>query len=76
MIRRKGAIHSGTRQRRPVEFDHGDVDLPALEERCGRDFLERIYFHIAAFEANKLCSLRPARLDLGPSRPRIADGDR
>jgi hypothetical protein len=47
-------------------FWYADVDLRRLEERFGRDFLERIYFHVAAFEANKLCSLRPARLDLGP----------
>ncbi len=47
-------------------FWYQDVDLLELEERFGRDALERIYFHIAAFEANKLCSLRPARFDLGP----------
>ena len=47
-------------------FWYDGVDLPELEERFGREALERIYFHVAAFEANKLCSLRPERLDLGP----------
>ncbi len=42
------------------------VDLPALEERHGRELLERIYFHIAAFEAIPMSSLRPRRLDFGP----------
>lgn len=45
---------------------YADLDLPALETRFGAPLLERIYFHIAAFEANKLCSLRPRRLDPGP----------
>ena len=45
---------------------YGDVDLPKLEERFGHEFLEKVYFHISAFEANKLCSLRPRSFDLGP----------
>lgn len=45
---------------------YADVDLLALEERFGQQAMERIYFHITAFEANKLLSLRPGRLDLGP----------
>lgn len=45
---------------------YGDVDLPALEERYGLAEMERIYFHIGAFEVNKLASLRPARFDAGP----------
>ena len=45
---------------------YADADLPALEARYGREAMERIYFHITAFEANKLISLRPERLDLGP----------
>ncbi len=45
---------------------YGDVDLPALEERYGQEVLDRLYFHIAAFEANKLCSLRPEIFDPGP----------
>jgi UDP-N-acetyl-alpha-D-muramoyl-L-alanyl-L-glutamate epimerase len=43
-----------------------DVDLPALEARFGRALLEKVYFHIAAFEANKLASLRPDTFELGP----------
>ncbi len=45
---------------------YADVDLLALEEQYGLIFLEKCYFHIAAFEANKLCCLRPRRFDLGP----------
>ena len=48
---------------------YGDVDLPALEERYGRGAMERLYFHITAFEANKLVSLRPDFLDPGPFAP-------
>ena len=43
-----------------------DVDLPELEHRYGRDLLERIYFHLAAFEAIPMAGLRPRRLDFGP----------
>jgi UDP-N-acetyl-alpha-D-muramoyl-L-alanyl-L-glutamate epimerase len=43
-----------------------DVDLLALEARFGLPLLEKLYFHIAAFEANKLCSLRPDTFELGP----------
>lgn len=42
------------------------VDLDELEQRYGRDSMDAIYFHIGAFEVNKLCSLRPARLEFGP----------
>ena len=45
---------------------YGDVNLLELEQRYGLRNLEKIYFHIAAFEANKLASLRPERFDLGP----------
>jgi len=45
---------------------YADVDLLELEARHGREAMERLYFHIAAFEANKLVSLRPEKLDLGP----------
>jgi hypothetical protein len=44
---------------------YGDVDLPALEERYGREYLEKVYFHIMAFEANKLFSLSPTLFDFG-----------
>lgn len=41
------------------------VDFPALAERFGREQVDRIAFHIAAFEINKLASLRPDRIDFG-----------
>ncbi len=47
---------------------YADVDFLDLEKRHGRELLEKIYFYITAFEANKLCSLRPDVLDLGPYR--------
>ncbi len=45
---------------------YADVDLLDLEARHGREVMEKMIFHITAFEANKLISLRPDRLDLGP----------
>lgn len=44
---------------------YGDVDLPALEKRFGERFMQTIYFHIMAFEANKLLSLCPQSIDFG-----------
>jgi len=52
---------------------YGDVDLLRLEDRYGREFMEKLYFHIAAFEANKLTSLLPERFDLGPFRHLYTD---
>ena len=51
-----------------------EVDLPGLERRHGGDLIERICFHIAAFEAIPMASLRPRRLDFGPWR-RFATGE-
>lgn len=45
---------------------YDDVDFDELRRRYGADAIERIVLHVAAFEANKLCSLRPERFDLGP----------
>jgi hypothetical protein len=42
------------------------LDLDALATRIGRDHLRRLVFHIAAFEAMKGASARPAVFDLGP----------
>ena len=42
------------------------VDLPALEEQYGIEQMERVYFHIAMFELNKLGSLKPDFIALGP----------
>lgn len=47
---------------------YSDLDLYDLEARFGAAVMEKIYFHQAAFEANKLASLRPSRFDLGPYR--------
>jgi hypothetical protein len=43
-----------------------ECDLHELERRFGQDAMDFIYFHITAFEAIKLTSLRPTRIDLGP----------
>ncbi|MEZ4302390.1 MAG: hypothetical protein R3B70_46110 [Polyangiaceae bacterium] len=45
-----------------------DTDLKGLEQRFGRESLERLLVHAALFEMNKLASLRPTSLDLGPYR--------
>ena len=43
-----------------------DVDLIALEQKYGAEFLERIYLHIGAFELNKLASLNAKEITFGP----------
>ena len=43
-----------------------DLDLRELERRHGRELLERIYFHLAAFEAIPFAGLRPGSIDFGP----------
>lgn len=43
-----------------------DTDLDDLERRFGHRFLERLFVHAALFEINKIASLRPQCLDLGP----------
>lgn len=43
-----------------------DVDLRQLELRYGHALMERVFVHIALFEINKIASLRPEGLDLGP----------
>jgi len=49
-----------------TSYWYNDVDLLELEHRFGVDYMEKIYFHIIAFEANKLTSLKPDIFDLGP----------
>ena len=49
-----------------ASYWYADADLYALDEKYGRDFMERVYFHIAAFTANTLVSLRPDLFDPGP----------
>ncbi len=46
-------------------YVYADVDLSALAERHGHELVERIAFHVAAFEAIPMVSLRPRRLDFG-----------
>ncbi|MGB0385662.1 MAG: hypothetical protein ACPGWR_12645 [Ardenticatenaceae bacterium] len=49
-----------------TSYWYNDVDLIALEAKYGQFFMDKVYFHIMAFEANKLVSLRPDYIDLGP----------
>ena len=49
-----------------TSYWYEDVDLFGLEQRYGSAFMEKVYFHIIAFEVNKLASLRPDTIDLGP----------
>jgi hypothetical protein len=48
-------------------------DLLVLEERFGTEVMENIYFHIAAFEMNKLCSLGLEEVDFGPFTSFVTD---
>ena len=71
-------LESFTRSRRQLSFTYGidylrfenaywynDVDLIALERQYGQAMLNKVYFHIMAFEINKLISLQPATIDFG-----------
>ncbi|MFW6870458.1 hypothetical protein ACOACQ_23975 [Nocardioides sp. CPCC 206347] len=49
-----------------ASYWYEDVDLVDLERRYGPDTLDRVCFHLAAFTANTLVSLRPAHFDAGP----------
>ena len=42
-----------------------DFDLESLDGIYGRDFMENVYTHCAAFSLFHLCSLKPDLLDLG-----------
>jgi hypothetical protein len=44
---------------------YDSVDFERLKERFGPEPVERIAFHVAAFEMNKLVSLRPDKVDWG-----------
>src|SRR5580765_7277112 len=43
-----------------------DVDLHELARTHGDDLVERLAFHVALFQLNAACSLRPDRIELGP----------
>lgn len=45
---------------------YGDVELERLRALLGAEEFERLVFHIAAFELNKLCSFTPTHLSFGP----------
>jgi hypothetical protein len=45
---------------------YDSVDFDRLETRYGAPAIRRIAFHAAAFEVNKLASLRPDAVDWGP----------
>jgi len=45
---------------------YDSVDFVDLEATYGSDFMRRIYFHIVAFDINRLVSLRPDTIDFGP----------
>lgn len=51
-----------------ASYWYEDVDLIDLERRFGTELMDRVYFHLAAFTANTLVSLQPARFDPGPYR--------
>jgi hypothetical protein len=43
-----------------------DLDLNALARQHGDDLIDRLAFHVALFQLNAACSLRPDRIELGP----------
>jgi hypothetical protein len=43
-----------------------DLDLDALARQHGDELLDRLSFHIAMFQINAVCSLKPDVIELGP----------
>jgi hypothetical protein len=43
-----------------------DLDLDALARQHGAELLDRLAFHIAMFQINAVCSLKPDVIELGP----------
>ncbi|XP_074657979.1 UDP-N-acetyl-alpha-D-muramoyl-L-alanyl-L-glutamate epimerase-like [Tubulanus polymorphus] len=43
-----------------------DVNFYDLENIYGKDYMDRVYFHIVVFDMNKLQSVKPKHIDLGP----------
>lgn len=54
----------GTR-RFGTSIRHESVDFKDLARRHGQDTVDRLAFHVAAFEINKVASLKPDRIDWG-----------
>ncbi len=50
-----------------------DIDLEAVEQRYSKQFMDNVYFHIAAFEINKLTSLQPNYIDFGQYAPFVTE---
>jgi hypothetical protein len=46
-------------------YRYSDVDFEDLRAQYGREFIDRLCFHIMALEAIPLASLQPGELDLG-----------
>ena len=49
-----------------TSYWYNNVDLFQLEELYGNEYMQKVFFHIMAFEANKFASLAPEFIDLGP----------
>ena len=52
-----------------VSYWYSDVDFFALEDKYGQHYMDKLYFHIAAFEINKLVSLQAEKIDWGAYAP-------
>lgn len=48
-----------------VSIWYEDLDLPALARQYGDEAIERICVHIALFQLNAACSLKPETIELG-----------
>jgi len=48
-----------------ASFWYDTVDFYDLERRYGADFMQCIYFHMVAFDLNRLVSLKPDVIDFG-----------
>ena len=52
---------------------YGGVDFYSLEERYGAECVRNVLFHMAAFDINKIGSLRPDYLDWGEHADLVTD---
>ncbi len=59
------ARFAADRMRFTTSYWYDSVDFDEMAEIHGGEQIERLLFHVAAFEINKICSLRPQRLDWG-----------
>ena len=49
-----------------TSYWYDSADFDALREQYSQQFIERVLFHIAAFEINKYCSTGLKQVDFGP----------